>query len=113
LKAQNQSAIGSAPGVVGARHEPRFKLEVEISVRSRSGGVLSGYSVDISESGISAILKIEVPLSEIVELGFIVPIGRVIIPAMVRQRDAFATASSSLGQRPRMTLFGPHAASSP
>jgi hypothetical protein len=97
LKAQNQSATGSEPGVVSARHEPRFKLEVDISIRTRSCGVLAGYTVDISESGISAMLKIEVPLSEIVELGFMLPIGRVKIPAMVRQRDAFRYGFQFIG----------------
>jgi hypothetical protein len=97
LKTQNQSETGSAPGVVGARHEPRFKLEVDVSIRTRSRGVLAGYTVDISESGISAMLKIEVPLSEIVALAFIVPIGRVIIPAMVRQRDCFRYGFQFIG----------------
>jgi len=53
--------------------------------------------VDISESGISAILKIEVPVSEIVELGFMAPIGRVNIPAMVRQRDCFRYGFQFIG----------------
>jgi PilZ domain len=97
LKAENESATGSAPGFTAARHEPRFKLQVEISVRTRSHGVLAGRTVDISESGISAILKIEVPLSEIVELGFMVPIGRVNVPAMVRQRDAFRYGFQFIG----------------
>jgi PilZ domain len=97
LKTQNQSETGSAPGVVGARHEPRFKLEVDVSIRTRSRGVLAGYTVDISESGISAMLKIEVPLSEIVELGFMLPIGRVNISAMVRQRDAFRYGFQFIG----------------
>jgi hypothetical protein len=97
LKAQDQSASSSEPGVVVSRHEPRFKLEVEISIRTRSCGVLAGYTVDISESGISAMLKIEVPLSEIVELGFVLPIGRVNIPAMVRQRDAFRYGFQFIG----------------
>jgi hypothetical protein len=97
LKPQNQSATGSEPGVVVARHEPRFKLEVDISIRTRSCGVLAGYTVDISESGISAMLKIEVPLSEIVELGFMLPIGCVKIPAMVRQRDAFRYGFQFIG----------------
>jgi hypothetical protein len=97
LKTQNQSETDSVPAVVGTRHEPRFRLEVDISIRTRSRGVLAGDTVDISESGISAILKIEVPLSEIVELGFIVPIGRVIIPAMVRQRDCFRYGFQFLG----------------
>jgi PilZ domain len=81
----------------GVRHDPRFKLEVEISIRTRTHGVLAGYTVDISESGISAILKIEAPLSEIVELGFMVPIGRVSIPAMVRQRDCFRYGFQFIG----------------
>jgi PilZ domain len=85
------------PGVGVTRHEPRFNLQVEISVRTRTHGVLAGYTVDISESGISAILKIEVPVSEIVELGFMVPIGRVNIPAMVRQRDAFRYGFQFIG----------------
>ena len=97
LKAQDQSANGSEPGLVVSRHEPRFKLEVDVSIRTRSRGVLAGYTVDISESGISAMLKIEVPLSEIVELAFIVPIGRVIIPAMVRQRDCFRYGFQFIG----------------
>jgi hypothetical protein len=97
LKAENESATGSAPGFTAARHEPRFKLQVEISIRTRTHGVLAGYTVDISESGISAILKIEVPLSEIVELGFMVPIGRVNIPAMVRQRDCFRYGFQFIG----------------
>jgi PilZ domain len=97
LKAQDQSTTGSASGIVGARHEPRFKLAVDISIRTRSCGVLEGYTVDISESGISAMLKIEVPLSEIVELGFMLPIGRVNISAMVRQRDAFRYGFQFIG----------------
>jgi hypothetical protein len=97
LKAQNQSATGSVPGIVVPRREPRYKLEVEISIRTRSCGVLTGYTVDISESGISAMLKIEVPLAEIVELGFMLPIGRVNIPAMVRQRDAFRYGFQFIG----------------
>ena len=97
MKAQNESATASVPGVVSTRHEPRFKLEVEISVRTRNHGVLAGRTVDISESGISAILKIEVPVSEIVELGFMVPIGRVNIPAMVRQRDCFRYGFQFIG----------------
>ena len=97
LKAEDQSATGSAPAFTAARQEPRYKLQVEISVRTRTHGVLAGRTVDISESGISAILKIEVPLSEIVELGFMVPIGRVNIPAMVRQRDAFRYGFQFIG----------------
>ncbi len=72
-----------------ARRQPRFKLNVDIRIISRLGGVLKGHTVDISESGISAIVSIEVPLGELVELEFPLPFGPVIIYAMVRQRNAF------------------------
>jgi len=52
--------------------------------------MLKGHTVDISESGISAMLKmIEVPLGEVVELDFTLPFGPVTIYAVVRQRNAF------------------------
>jgi hypothetical protein len=89
LEAQNQPAIKRQPGLVDARRHPRFKIEVQIVVRSRTCGVLTGQTVDISESGISAILRIEVPLDEIVELEFTLPFGPVSICATARQRNAF------------------------
>ena len=36
------------------RRHPRFKVQVDIEIYSRTSGVLKGYSVDISESGIAA-----------------------------------------------------------
>jgi len=39
--------------------------------------------------GVSAMLSIEVPMGEVVELNFNVPLGPVAIYAMVRQRNAF------------------------
>jgi len=71
------------------RRHPRFKLGVEITIHSRTCGVLKGHTVDISESGISAMMRIEVPLGEVVELDFTLPFGPVTTYAMVRQRSAF------------------------
>jgi hypothetical protein len=51
--------------------------------------MLSGYTVDLSESGISAMLRLEVPLGEVVEWRFALPSGPVMILAIVRQRNAF------------------------
>jgi hypothetical protein len=51
--------------------------------------VLKGHTADISESGISAIMSIEVPLGEVVELDFTLPFGRVTTYVAVRQRSAF------------------------
>jgi len=89
LEPQNQPAAGRVRGIVDARRQPRFKIEVDISINSRTCGMLKGQTVDISESGISALLRIEIPLGEVVELAFTLPFGPVTIYAMVRQRNAF------------------------
>jgi PilZ domain len=75
--------------MIDARRQPRFKIEVDITVDSRTCGMLKGHTVDISESGISALLTIEVPVGEVVELAFTLPFGPVTIYAMVRQKNAF------------------------
>jgi hypothetical protein len=51
--------------------------------------VVRGHTVDISESGISAMLRVEVPLGEVVRLEFSLPTGDVEVHALVRQRSAF------------------------
>jgi hypothetical protein len=89
LEAQYQSASGQAQNSIDRGRHPRFELEVEITVISHTCGRLKGYTVDISELGISAMLNIEVPVGEVVELNFNVPLGPVAIYAMVRQRNAF------------------------
>jgi c-di-GMP-binding flagellar brake protein YcgR len=75
--------------VVEARHHPRYKLEVDLRIYPRDAQVVRGHSVDISESGISALLRVEVPLGEVVRLEFDLPTGDVQIHALVRQRNAF------------------------
>jgi c-di-GMP-binding flagellar brake protein YcgR len=72
-----------------ARRHPRFKLDVEIRIYPRNRPVVRGHTVDISESGISAMLKVEVPLDEVVRLEFDLPLGSVEVPAVVRQKSAF------------------------
>jgi PilZ domain-containing protein len=75
--------------MLDARRQPRFKLAVDVSINSRTCGVLKGYTVDISESGLAAMFTIEVPVAEVVELKFTLPFGPVAIYAIVRQRNAF------------------------
>ena len=77
------------PADIDARRHPRFKLEVDSSIHSRTCVMLNGRSVDISESGIAAMLRIEAPLGEVVELDFALPCGAVTIQAIGRQRNAF------------------------
>ncbi len=51
--------------------------------------MVRGRTVDISESGISALLRVEVPVGEVVRLEFKLPLGDVDVLALVRQRNAF------------------------
>ena len=71
------------------RRHPRYQIEVEIRVYGRDGAVVRGHSVDICESGISALLREEVRVGEVVRLEFAVPTGDVVIHALTRQRNAF------------------------
>lgn len=75
--------------LLDARRHPRFKLEVDICVYPRGLPVVRGQSVDISESGISAMLVVEVPVGEIVRLEFSLPVGDVEVLAVARQKRAF------------------------
>jgi hypothetical protein len=74
---------------VEARRHPRFKLEVDIRIYPHNVQVVRGHSVDISESGLSALLREELPLGEVVRLEFSVPTGDVAIHTFVGQRNAF------------------------
>jgi len=75
--------------IMEARRHRRFKLAVQTRVYPRDCPVVRGDTVDISESGISAMLREEIPLGEVVRLEFTLPFGDVEVLAMVRQRNAF------------------------
>ena len=89
LEVFGQLGTGQTPELVDARRHPRFKLTLDIRVYPRDRAVVRGHTVDISQSGISAILREEVPVGEVVRLEFTLPLGDVEILAMVRQRSAF------------------------
>jgi hypothetical protein len=84
--------------IADARHKPRFNLEIDIAITSRTCGTLLGRTVDISESGIAAMLTVKAQLGEVVELNLTIPCGAVAIHAMVRERNAFRYGSNSLTQ---------------
>ena len=67
-----------------ARRYPRFKLEVAMRIYPRDCPVVRGDTVDISESGISAMLRLEVPVGEVVRLEFKLPLGEIEVLALVR-----------------------------
>jgi hypothetical protein len=61
-------------------------------------GALKGYTADFSESGISAVMRAEVPLGELAESDFGLlfgPVGPVTIYAAAAQKTLSASASSS------------------
>lgn len=101
---ETDSGVKTAPGAgfVEARLYPRYKLEAEIRVYVRNREVVRGHTVDISESGISAMLREEIRLDEIVRLEFALPDGEIEIHATVRQRNAFRYGFQFL------ELDGPH-----
>jgi hypothetical protein len=95
LDVEQHSQLGTRPTYkvdareVDARRHRRFKIEVAVRVYPRDCPVVRGDTVDLSESGISAMLRIEIPVGEVVRLEFTLPFGDVDLLAMVRQRSAF------------------------
>lgn len=89
MEPENQFETSQAHEFVEARRHPRYRLEKDIRVYPRNAAVVRGHTVDISESGISAMLRVEVPLGEVVRLEFTLPSGEVEVHALVRQRNAF------------------------
>lgn len=70
------------------RRYPRFKLNNEVRIRSAKGFV-PGRTVEISESGMSAVLPDELQIGEIVELSIRSAIGVATTRAVVKNRNVF------------------------
>lgn len=86
---ENEMGMTPASELADARRHPRYRLQTSILIYPRHSEVLKGETVDISASGISAMLRVEVPIGELVRLEFSVPAGDIEVHAMVRQRNAF------------------------
>ena len=65
-----QLEVSATHPLVDARRCPRYKLNIEIRIYPRNCPVVRGHTVDISESGISAMLLVEVPVGEVIRLEF-------------------------------------------
>ena len=89
MEANSQVGTGRAQDFVDARRHPRYKLKVDIRVYPRNATVVRGHTVDLSQSGISVMLAVEIPVGEVIRLEFAVPMGDVECHALVRQRCAF------------------------
>jgi PilZ domain-containing protein len=72
-----------------ARRDFRFKLYVDLKIRSFSMGSISGRTLEISERGFSATLPVELPIGEVVDLNIRLRIGNINIHATVSNRSAF------------------------
>jgi PilZ domain len=89
MEARGQFGTSPAREPVDQRASPRYPLQVDIRIYARDALVVRGRTVDISESGISAMLWVEVPLNEVVRLEFALPDGEAETLAVVRQKTAF------------------------
>jgi hypothetical protein len=89
MEVNKQPGVGETQAMADARRHPRFRVEIDICVYSRNCPVVRGHTVDISEAGISAMLREEVAVGEVVRLTFTLPDGEVDVQAAVRQRVAF------------------------
>jgi PilZ domain len=70
------------------RHHQRLELELEVIIRTESA-LLPGRTQDISESGMSVILPVELHEGEEVELQIKLPSATETIRAVVRHRNVF------------------------
>jgi hypothetical protein len=89
LESEKQSESSSTEKLIDARHHARLKLDIDVKIYSRTSILVMGRSVDISETGLAAMLKIEILLDQVVRLEFNLPSGVVSVRALVRQRSAF------------------------
>ena len=70
------------------RCHPRLELEAELIVRSQSG-LVPGRTLDISESGLSAILAVQLYVGATVELEVKLPMAVATTRAVVRNHNVF------------------------
>jgi hypothetical protein len=71
------------------RRHPRFSWKVPLRIHCRSGELIFGRTVDISESGISAIIPLDLIAGQAVELGFQLPSRAISLQATVKNQTAF------------------------
>lgn len=105
MESRRQFNIERNPEIPDARHYPRFRLDTGLRIYLRDQAVVRGQTVDISESGIAAMLKEEIPLNQLVRLEFSVPFGDVEVHALVCQRNAFRYGFQFIPSTPAQQLI--------
>jgi hypothetical protein len=86
---ENKSNQLAAEYARKTRQHPRFRLSVDVTIESPTQGLVPANSLDISVSGMSAVLPIHLPVGQIVGLDFKLPIRRIRLVATVRQNNEF------------------------
>jgi hypothetical protein len=71
------------------RDFPRFGLDVPLRIHFRTGELLLGRTMDISESGLSALVLLQMSIGQPIELDFKLPCGPVNVHAIVKSKNAF------------------------
>jgi PilZ domain len=71
------------------RANPRFGIDVPLRIHLRTGELILGRTVDISESGVSVMVALEITIGHQVELDFKLPCGPVNVHAVVKNKNAF------------------------
>ena len=71
------------------RAHSRFSFKVLLRIHCRAGEVILGRTVDVSESGIAAIVLLELIVGQSVELDFQLPSGPISVQAVVKNKRAF------------------------
>jgi hypothetical protein len=89
LLCESPMASIERPADRGTRRHPRFKLDVEVKIHSKTEGLVVGRSAEISEAGMSVMLVPELTVGEVVKLDFELPFGPANVLAVVRSRNAF------------------------
>jgi hypothetical protein len=70
------------------REHPRFSLEVPLRIHCRTGDLVLGRTVNVSESGVSAVIPVGMIVGQPVELDFQLPSGAISVQAVVKNKTA-------------------------
>ena len=68
------------------RANPRFGLDVPLRIHFQKCELILGQTVDISESGVSVVVPLEMSIGQQIELDFKLPCGPVNVYAIVKNR---------------------------
>jgi PilZ domain len=71
------------------RANPRFGLDAPLRIHFRTGELILGRTVDISESGVSVMVPLEITIGQQIELDFKLPCGSINVHAVVKNKNAF------------------------